>query len=81
MKFVDFIKNLKSKISKDRQAEVQHKWNAVKSALIKKYEAEQKKKGSIELPPFILADQEMEKIKTRKALDRYYEKYVKKSRV
>lgn len=81
MKFVDFIKNLKSKISKDRQAEVRQKWNAVKSALIKKYEAEQKKQGSIELPPFILADQEMEKIKTRKALDRYYEKYVKKSRV
>ena len=78
--FKNFIENLKSKINAYKQAEIRQKWNAVRTALIKKYESEQRKNKSVDLPPFTLADMEMERIKTRKALERYYDKYVKKSR-
>ncbi len=76
--FKKFIENLKAKVTAYKKAELQEKWNAVKKALTEKYERESKK--GVNLPVFISVNQEMEKIKTHKALDRYYAVYVKKSK-
>lgn len=78
--FKNFIGNLKSKISKERQYEAQRKWDAVKQALTRKFEAEDMRANSINLPVFTRVNAEMQKIKTRKVLDRYYDRYVKRSR-
>lgn len=78
--FKNFIENLKSKITKERQGEALRKWDAVKLALTRKFEAEDMRSNTVNLPVFTRVNTEMQKIKTRKVLDRYYDRYVKKSR-
>ena len=78
--FKRFIENLKSKITKERQGEAQRKWDAVKLALTRKFEAEDMRSNSVNLPVFTRVNAEMQKIKTRKVLDHYYDRYVKRSR-
>jgi len=78
--FKKFIENLKSKITKERQTEAMQKWEAVKSALIRKFEADDLRSGGANIPVFMRVNTEMKKIKTRKILDHYYDKYVKRSR-
>ncbi len=78
--FKRFIENLKSKITKERQGEAQRKWDAVKLALTRKFEAEDMRSNTANLPVFTRVNAEMQKIKTRKVLDHYYDRYVKRSR-
>ena len=78
--FERFIENLKSKITKERQSEAQKKWDAVEQALTRKFEAEDMRSNTVNLPVFTRVNAEMQKIKTRKVLDHYYDRYVKRSR-
>lgn len=78
--FKKFIESLKAKVNAYKRAELQRKWDAVKKALEDKFKREQAKNRGLNLPVFILVNQEMEKIKTRKALERYYDVYVKHSK-
>ncbi len=78
--FKKFIESLKSKVNAYKRAELQKKWDAVKKALEDKFKREQAKNKGVNLPVFILVNQEMEKIKTRKILERYYDVYVKHSK-
>lgn len=78
--FKKFIENLKAKVNAYKRAEIQEMWTAVRAALIKKYEIKELRDGGVNISAFTLADQEMEKIKTRKILERYYDVYVKHSK-
>lgn len=78
--FENFIENLKSKITKERQGEAQKKWEAVKLALTRKFEADDMRSGGVNIPVWLRVNNEMQKIKTRKVLDHYYDRYVKRSR-
>lgn len=78
--FKNFIENLKAKITKERQYEAQRKWDAVKEALARKFTADDMRSDGVNLPVWCRVKEEMKKIKTRKMLDHYYDRYVKKSR-
>lgn len=69
--FKKFIENLKAKVTAYKQAELHAKWNAVRDALTDKYKREEAKSKGVNLPVFILVNQQMDKIKTRKALVKY----------